>query len=61
PLHKKTFALDGGKCLTDDAEAIATFNAKVEDGIVYVNLPPAAELEATLCADRPTTASAAAE
>ena len=50
PLHKKTFALDSGQCLSGDAYAIATFPVKVEDGLVYVELPPAQQLETALCA-----------
>jgi nitrite reductase (NADH) large subunit len=45
PLHKKTFALDSGSCLSGDPYGIATFPVKVEDGIVYAELPPPEELE----------------
>jgi nitrite reductase (NADH) large subunit len=50
PLHKKTFALDSGQCLSGDGYAIATFPVKVEQGLVYVELPPAQQLETALCA-----------
>jgi nitrite reductase (NADH) large subunit len=40
PLHKKTFALDDGRCLTGDADAVQTFSVEVRDGWVYVELPP---------------------
>ena len=45
PLHKKTFALDSGECLSGDPYGISTFPVKVEDGIVYAELPPPEELE----------------
>jgi NAD(P)H-dependent nitrite reductase small subunit len=61
PLHKKTFALDGGQCLSGDALEIATFPAKVEDGLVYVELPPASALEATLCRNGEARDEVAAE
>jgi nitrite reductase (NADH) large subunit len=49
PLHKKTFALDSGECLSGDALEIATFPVRLDGDDVYVELPPAAELEQTLC------------
>jgi nitrite reductase (NADH) large subunit len=49
PLHKKTFALDSGTCLSGDDYKIATFPVRVENGLVLVELPPAATLEAALC------------
>jgi len=45
PLHKKTFALDTGDCLSGESYAIATFPVKVEDGVVYAELPPPEQLE----------------
>jgi NAD(P)H-dependent nitrite reductase small subunit len=45
PLHKKTFDLKTGACLTADAPPIATFPVRVENGDVWVELPPAEELE----------------
>lgn len=38
PFHKKTFALDTGKCLSGDECAIKTYAVKVEDGWVYIAL-----------------------
>jgi nitrite reductase (NADH) large subunit len=61
PLHKKTFALDSGHCLSGDALEIATFVAKVEDGVVYVELPPAIELESALCGSKAACDPVAAE
>jgi len=46
PLHKNSFDLRNGGCLTGDLPALATFPIKIEDGGVWVELPPARELEA---------------
>ncbi|HMA95004.1 MAG TPA: nitrite reductase small subunit NirD, partial [Polyangiaceae bacterium] len=45
PYHKRTFSLESGECLNADSPTLATFPTKVEGGIVYVELPPVAELE----------------
>ncbi|HSC89494.1 MAG TPA: nitrite reductase large subunit NirB [Polyangiaceae bacterium] len=50
PFHKKTFHLETGECLSGDDLSIHTFPAKVDNGWVFVELPPAAELESTLAA-----------
>jgi nitrite reductase (NADH) large subunit len=49
PLHKKTFALDSGECLSGDPYQIATFPVRIDGQDVYVELPPAKELEQALC------------
>jgi nitrite reductase (NADH) large subunit len=49
PQHKKTFSLRTGECLSGGAPALRTFEVKTVDGDVYVELPPAHELEAELC------------
>jgi nitrite reductase/ring-hydroxylating ferredoxin subunit len=49
PLHKKTFNLETGECLSGDALEIATFPVRVEGDGVLVELPPVEELERTLC------------
>jgi len=59
PLHKKTFALDSGECLSGEPYAIATFPVKVEDGTVYAELPPPEELG--LAEGRDTRDAVAAE
>jgi NAD(P)H-dependent nitrite reductase small subunit len=51
PLHKKTFDLESGHCLSGDALEIATFPVRLEGDDVYVELPPAADLAAKLCED----------
>jgi NAD(P)H-dependent nitrite reductase small subunit len=40
PLHKKTFALDDGRCLSGDAGPVETFAVEIRDGWVHVELPP---------------------
>lgn len=44
PLHKKTFDLKSGSCLSDDGLEIATFPVRVEGDYVWVELPVGAEL-----------------
>jgi nitrite reductase (NADH) large subunit len=51
PLHKKTFALDTGECLSGEPLRIGTFAVQVNRGIVYVELPPAELLQTQLCRD----------
>lgn len=51
PMHKKTFALDTGECLSGEAYRIATFPVRVDGDDVYVELPPAAELASVACKD----------
>jgi nitrite reductase (NADH) large subunit len=45
PLHKKTFDLSSGACLSNDAPPIAAFPVRVEGGEIFVELPPISELE----------------
>jgi nitrite reductase (NADH) large subunit len=40
PLHKKTFSLETGECLSDDAYHVDVFPVKVENGAVFLELPP---------------------
>ena len=39
PLHKKTFSLESGKCLSGDDYSIQIFETKVEDGFLYIKVP----------------------
>jgi NAD(P)H-dependent nitrite reductase small subunit len=48
PQHKKTFDLETGAGLSDPEYAIATFAVRAQDGKLYVELPPAAELAKSL-------------
>jgi len=51
PQHKKTFDLETGEGLSDPEYRIASFPAKVEEGKVYVLLPPPAVLARALGED----------
>lgn len=48
PMHKRSYDLLDGDCLTDEGLFVETFPAKEEDGQVFVLLPPADELDARL-------------
>jgi len=48
PQHKKTFDLETGEGLSDPELRIASFPAKVEEGKVYVLLPPPSALARAL-------------
>jgi nitrite reductase (NADH) large subunit len=52
PLHKKTFSLDTGQCLSSDAYCLKVFPARAEGETVYVLLPPQDQLDALLATDR---------
>lgn len=36
PLHKRSFSLKTGKCISDETYSVRTFPIKVEEGVVYV-------------------------
>ena len=40
PLHKKTYSLESGACLTGENLSLRVFRVKVEEGQVYLELPP---------------------
>lgn len=44
PFHKKNFSLQDGSCLSGEEYAIRTYPVKVEDGDVFLLLPPSEEL-----------------
>ena len=48
PVHKKTFSLESGECLTGEDFRLSTFPVKLDGDDIYVQLPPAAELDAVL-------------
>lgn len=50
PMHKKTFALTTGECLSGDALRMLTFPVHVEGEDVYVELPEAQAIETWLAA-----------
>ncbi len=45
PLHKKTFSLRSGACLSDPQLHVRTYPVRIEDGDVWVQLPVAAQVE----------------
>lgn len=48
PLHKKTFSLESGECLSGDEMSVKVFPVKVIDDQVYLQLPPQDQLNALL-------------
>jgi nitrite reductase (NADH) large subunit len=48
PVHKKTFALESGQCLSGDNYSLRTFPVKRDGDDVYLYLPPAEELDKEL-------------
>ncbi len=48
PLHKKPFSLRSGKCISGEGYAIKVFPVRVNDGQVYLDLPPEKKLNALL-------------
>jgi nitrite reductase (NADH) large subunit len=57
PLHKKTFDLVTGACLSKDAPPIAAFPIRVEDDDIWVELPPVEDMPLVACADAGSLAS----
>jgi NAD(P)H-dependent nitrite reductase small subunit len=49
PLHKKTFELSSGKCLSGEDLEIETFRVRIEGDDVLVELPPLDVLQAGAC------------
>ena len=48
PLHKKTFSLESGTCLSGEKYQVQVFPVKVEADAVYLELPAEGELEELL-------------
>jgi NAD(P)H-dependent nitrite reductase large subunit/NAD(P)H-dependent nitrite reductase small subunit len=51
PLHKKTFSLETGESLQGEEYRIKTFRVKVENGRVYVELPPPESLDPVMATE----------
>ena len=51
PLHKKTFSLESGECLSGDEHRVKVFPVKVADDQVYLLLPPTEQLDALLATE----------
>ncbi len=52
PVHKKTYSLESGQCLSGDDYTIQVFAVKVEGDDVYLRLPPVEELDAQLATEK---------
>jgi nitrite reductase (NADH) large subunit len=50
PLHKRTFGLETGECLSQDTTDITTFAVRIDGDDVLVELPPPGQLRAGKCA-----------
>jgi nitrite reductase (NADH) large subunit len=51
PMHKKTYSLESGECLTGEPLALRIFPVKIEDGQVFLELPPEHVLDAELATE----------
>ncbi len=52
PVHKKTFSLETGACLSGEDYSVRVFPVKIEGDDVYLHLPSAEELDALLATDK---------
>ena len=52
PLHKRNYDLKSGACGNDDSFGIISFEAKEEDGSVYLLLPETEDLDRVLSTDK---------
>ena len=52
PVHKKTFSLESGECLSGDDYILQTFSVKVDGDDVYLKLPAIDELDAKLATEK---------
>ena len=46
PMHKKTFSLESGQCLSGEDYKVRVFPVKIEMGAVFVSIPHEAGLDA---------------
>jgi nitrite reductase (NADH) large subunit len=52
PVHKKTFALESGQCLSGESYSVQVFPVKIDGDDVYLKLPPTEVLDAALATDQ---------
>jgi nitrite reductase (NADH) large subunit len=52
PVHKKTFSLESGKCLSGEDYSVQVFPVKVEGDDVYLQLPPPEVLDAVFATEK---------
>jgi nitrite reductase (NADH) large subunit len=51
PLHKKTFSLESGACLSGEDYRVQVFPVRVDNGQVYLELPPPEVLDGLLATE----------
>jgi nitrite reductase (NADH) large subunit len=61
PVHKKTFSLESGKCLSGEDLAVQVFAVKVEGDDVYLELPSIDQLDALLATEKTCNGSCHAD
>jgi nitrite reductase (NADH) large subunit len=61
PLHKKTFSLQDGSCLSGEDYHLARFPVRVQHGFVYVELPPVEQAQRLLAPTRLVRAQSAGQ
>jgi nitrite reductase (NADH) large subunit len=52
PVHKKTFSLETGQCLSGEDYSVRVFPVRIEGDDVLLLLPPAEELDAVLATEK---------
>ena len=52
PVHKKTYSLESGQCLSGDDYTIQVFPVRLDGDDVYLQLPPVEELDAALATEK---------
>jgi nitrite reductase (NADH) large subunit len=52
PVHKKTFSLETGECLSGEEFSVLVFPVKVDGDDVYLHLPPKETLDASLATEK---------
>jgi nitrite reductase (NADH) large subunit len=57
PVHKKTFSLESGKCLSGEAYSVEVFPVKIDGDDVYLQLPPVEHLDALLATEKTCNSS----
>ena len=53
PMHKKTFSLESGECLSGESYRVEVFPVRIEGDDVYVELPPAPEMQRRIRVSKP--------
>jgi NAD(P)H-dependent nitrite reductase small subunit len=61
PMHKKTFSLEDGSCLSGEKYQVVTFPVRVDNGDVFLELPSVEQTAQLLGVDRLVRSAPAAE